>query len=56
LHKLKTAEKIGKQYGVTGTTIRNDAQFSQAVDKVAEEVGEEAKRAILSGKANIPKR
>ena len=34
LHKLKTAEKIGKQYGVTGTTIRNDADFSEAVDKV----------------------
>jgi len=54
--KLDTAEKIGKQYGVTGRTIKNDAQFSQAVDKVAEEVGEEAKRAILSGQANIPKK
>jgi len=56
LHKLKTADVIGKEYGVTGTTVRNDAQFSLAVDKVAEEVGEEAKRAILSGKANIPKK
>jgi len=43
LHKLKTADVIGKEYGVTGTTVRNDAQFSQAVDKVAEEVGEEAR-------------
>ena len=32
--KLDTAEKIGKQYGVTGRTIKNDEQFSQAVDKI----------------------
>ena len=44
---IKTAEEIGKQYGVDEKTIRRDAQFSQAVDKVAEEVGEEAKRYIL---------
>jgi len=42
---LSTAEEIGKQYGVDEKTIRRDAEFSQAVDKVAEEVGEEAKRA-----------
>jgi len=54
--RLKTSEIIGKEYGVTGRTVRNDAEFSQAVDKVAEEVGEEAKRAILSGQANIPKK
>jgi len=38
-----TAEKIGKQYGVTGSTIKNDEQFSRSVDKVAEKVGKEAK-------------
>jgi len=53
--KLSRAEELGKQYGVSEKTVRNDEQFSKAVDKVAEEVGEEAKRAILSGKANIPK-
>jgi len=37
--KLSTAEEIGKQYGVSSRTIEYDAQFSQAVDKVAEEVG-----------------
>ncbi len=51
-----TAEVLGEQYGVAKNTIIRDAQFSQAVDKVAEEVGEEAKRAILSGQANIPKK
>jgi hypothetical protein len=46
---LKTADVIGKEYGVTGTTVRNDAEFSKSVDKVANEIGEKAKEAILSG-------
>ena len=50
---LKTADVIGKEYGVTGTTVRNDEQFSQAVDKVAAELGNEAKQAILSGQAGV---
>jgi len=53
--KFNTAEEIGKEYGVSHMTVKRDAEFSAAVDKVATEVGEEAKRAILSGKANIPK-
>ncbi len=52
---INTAEEIGKQYGVTGRTIKNDEQFSRAVDKVASEVGDDAKQAILSGKASVPK-
>jgi hypothetical protein len=40
---LSTAEEIGKQYGVNESTIRRDAEFSKAVDKVAEKVGKEAK-------------
>jgi len=44
---LRTAEQIGKEYGVSKDTVKRDEQFSQAVDKVAEEVGEEAKRYIL---------
>jgi len=38
--KLTTSKEIGKQYGVSSRTIEYDAQFSLAVDKVAEEVGE----------------
>ena len=53
---LSTTEEIGKQYGVDEKTIRRDAEFSKVVDKITEEVGEEAKRAILSGQANIPKK
>ena len=50
-----TADTIGDEYGVTGRTVKNDAQFSKAVDKVAIEIGEEAKQAILLGKAGVPK-
>ncbi len=56
-HRLeKTAEQIGKEYGVSEKTIRNDAEFSKSVDKVAEKVGKEAKNAILTGQINIPKK
>ena len=34
--KFNTAEEIGKQYGVSKATIERDAEFSKAVDKVAE--------------------
>ncbi|HXL00334.1 MAG TPA: hypothetical protein PLE90_02890 [Dysgonamonadaceae bacterium] len=34
-YHLKTAEQIGKEYGVTERTVRNDAEFSKSVDKVA---------------------
>jgi N6-adenosine-specific RNA methylase IME4 len=54
--KLSTADIIGMDYGVSKNTVKRDAEFSAAVDKVATEVGEEAKRAILSGKANVPKK
>jgi len=53
---LKTDEEIGKEYGVGSATVRRDAEFANAVDKVADEVGEEAKNAILSGQAKIPKK
>lgn len=53
--RLNTAKALGKQYGVSKNTITRDAEFSKAVDKVAAEIGEEAKHAILTGKANIPK-
>ena len=43
-HRLeKTAEIIGKEYGISKATIERDAEFSKAVDKVAEKVGKEAK-------------
>ena len=50
---INTAEEIGKEYGVSHMTVKRDAQFSQAVDKVAAELGNEAKQAILSGQAGV---
>jgi len=32
--RLDTAEKIGKEYGVTRKTVFNDAEFSKSVDKI----------------------
>ena len=45
--KLNTAEEIGKEYGVSHMTVKRDAEFSKSIDKIANEVGEEAKRYIL---------
>lgn len=45
-----TAEEIGEKYGVTDRTVKNDADFSEAVDKVVAEVGEEVKSVILEVK------
>ena len=33
--KLKTAEVIAEQHGVTGTTIRNDAAYARAIDALS---------------------
>ena len=53
---INTAEEIGKEYGVSHMTVKRDAEFSKAVDKVANEIGEKAKEAILSGQASITKK
>ena len=52
---IGTAEELGSQYGVSERTIIRDEQFSKAVDKVADEIGAEARNAILSGQAKVPK-
>jgi hypothetical protein len=46
-----TAEKIAAETNVDEKTIRRDAQFAQAVDRIAEVCGKEAKAAVLNGKA-----
>ena len=53
--KLNTAEQIAKEYGVSKPTVERDAKFSEAVDKVAEEIGEYMRDAILSGTAKVAK-
>lgn len=49
-----TAGRIGKQYGVSGRSIRRDAKYAKGVDLAeAEEPG--IKNRILSGESQIPK-
>ncbi len=52
VHRLKTSEQIAEEYGIDEKTVRRDAEFSKSVDKIANEIGENAKEAILSGQAN----
>jgi N6-adenosine-specific RNA methylase IME4 len=47
---------MAEKYGVSEKTIRRDAEFSKAVDRVEAEAGIDIKDAILSGKANVPKK
>lgn len=46
----RTSEKLATEYGVSEATIRRDAEFSTAVDRVASKGGEQAKVLALSGK------
>jgi hypothetical protein len=41
VHSAKTAEKIAAETHVDEKTIRRDAQFAQAVDRIAEVCGKE---------------
>jgi len=46
---LKTAEKIAREHGVSPRTIREDAHFARAVDRLADQTGPSARRAALDG-------
>ena len=43
-----TAEAIASRHGVDRATIHRDAQFAQALDRVAEIAGDEVRSAVLS--------
>jgi len=49
---VKTAEKLAKEYGVSPATIKRDAKFAEAVDKLPPE----EKQYILSGKSKKTKK
>jgi len=51
-----TAEKLAKDYDVAPKTIRRDAAFARAVDKIEQVAGPEAKKAILSGTLGATKK
>lgn len=51
---LKTAEKVAEKHGVGQTTIKRDAEFAKAVDKIAEAKPEVAE-AIINGQSTATK-
>lgn len=53
---LNTAEAVGAEFGVSGKTVKRNAQFAKAVEKIADSVGPEAKAKILSGKSGRTKK
>ena len=61
-HKLekkiaeKTAQRLAERYKVGSGTIRRDAKFADAVDNLADAVGEDVRESILSRDANLTKK
>jgi phage N-6-adenine-methyltransferase len=55
-HQPKTSERIAEQTGVSAPTVRRDADFAEAVDRLAEVTGPEARDRILSGEVRISKK
>lgn len=53
-HSVKTSSKVAKKHGVHPATVRRDAEFAAAVDRVGAE-NPAAKEAILSGAAGVKK-
>lgn len=57
-HKATTAEQLADRFKVTEKTIRNDAKFSEQLDELAEELGSDFQKEVLSrdsrfGRADI---
>jgi hypothetical protein len=45
---LKTADAVAAEYGVEGRTVRRDATFAEALDKIADACGDEVRQQVLS--------
>jgi hypothetical protein len=51
-----TAAELAPQLGVAPATLNRDAQFAEAVDRIEEACGREAKQDILSGKVPVSRK
>lgn len=51
----QTAERLAEEYGVDEKTIRRDAKFATAIDRIEEKCGTEVKNKILAGQTKIAK-
>ena len=49
----KTAERIAQQTGVSAPTVYRDAKFAEAIDRIADVAGPEARDRILSGEVRM---
>ena len=54
--KLKTSENFAKELKVSEKTVRNNANFAEAVDSIEQQIGTAAKQKILQRGTNIPKK
>ncbi len=48
VQKLSTADRIGKEHGISGKQVRRDAKFSKAVDELAKNIGPHTKTEMLN--------
>jgi hypothetical protein len=53
---LKTSEELAKRFKTSSATIRRDAQFAWAVDRIAQAAGDFAKIAILTRSKRLSKK
>ena len=53
---LKTADAVAAEYGVEGRTVRRDAAFAGALDKIADACGDEVRQRVLSRAATWTRR
>lgn len=51
-----TADRISDETGVSAPTVRRDAKYSQAIDIIAETLGDDAKDAILTAEVRLSKK
>jgi hypothetical protein len=51
----RTAERLADEYGVGVNTIKRDGDFSEAVDTIAATLGDDTKKAILTGEIKQPR-
>lgn len=52
---LKTSERLAQELKVSSATIERDADFAEAIDTIAENLGDDAKRKLLSGDVKASK-
>src|SRR5262249_48203383 len=48
-HSAKTEKRLGAEFKVSARTVRNDGEFAEAVDNLAQTCGDEVRQQILSG-------